>query len=278
MSANKPLLEFTAGFRVHFNQISRLLKHVAARPEQPRFMRDELAAVGGLSISQAGNLGIVCSAMGLLKPRTYQATELGSLVAKCDPYFDDAGTLWLCHYSVCSDPRRVIWNTMANRVLLENKTVTIAEAKEAFRSPDLGLNLSEYSLNIKASKEISTFFDAYTDEALRRLNYVIPAGLGAYGLSPNPAEVPPLVLLAMLIIYCERFTPGATGVEIPVVCSADHSPGRICHQDEDKLRNGLERLHQAGKLSIESRANLDQVRFHSGTTAVAAITHYYQQR
>jgi len=47
-------LEFTRGFYVHFDQISRILSFVFGSPDQGRFYRAQLAEATGLSEIQAG--------------------------------------------------------------------------------------------------------------------------------------------------------------------------------------------------------------------------------
>ena len=93
-----------------------------------------------------------------------------------------------------------------------------------------------------------------------------------------PAPVPPPILLAPALVYRDRRQPGSSGVEIPTLVYADHSPGRIMRQGELYVRRALDELHEAGRLTIESRANLDQVRFRLGMTWLDAVRAYYQGR
>ncbi|MBC8252930.1 MAG: hypothetical protein H8E35_02725, partial [Ardenticatenia bacterium] len=73
-------LEFTRGFHVHFDQISRVLSLVVVSPDRGRFYRAELAEATGLSEIQAGVQAKIAAAMGLLVPISYRLTDFGRLV------------------------------------------------------------------------------------------------------------------------------------------------------------------------------------------------------
>jgi hypothetical protein len=47
-------------------------------------------------------------------------------------------------------------------------------------------------------------------------------------------------------------------------------------QREIYIRQALDELHEAGLLTIESKANLDQVRFKRDLTWLDAVREYYQ--
>jgi hypothetical protein len=72
--------------------------------------------------------------------------------------------------------------------------------------------------------------------------------------------------------------PGAGGMEIPRLCRGENSPGRILHLGEWKLRTALEALSQDGRIEIESRANLDQMRFAAHLTPAGLLAQYYGER
>ena len=66
------------------------------------------------------------------------------------------------------------------------------------------------------------------------------------------------------------------GLEIPTLIHADNSPGRLMRQREAYIRKALDELHEAGLLTIESKANLDQIRYKSSITWLDAVRLYYQ--
>ena len=270
------VLEFTRGFYVHFDQISRVLSLVASDPDRSRFYRAELAEATGLSEIQAGIQVKIAAAMGLLAPIGYRLTDYGRLVNDHDLFFEDNGTLWVCHYALSAAPRRLLWNHLVNCLLPTGQPYSASDVRETLVC--LTETHSARSLQRKVLKEVRSIFNAYADQSFRYLHYLHQTGAGAYALTDSPAPVPPGAFLAILLIYRDRFQPGASGLEAPTVCTADHSPGRLLHLGEARVRALLNELHEAGRLTIEAQANLDQVRFRPGQTWVEAMQAYYEER
>jgi len=274
--ARRGKLQLTNGYYLHFDQMARLLRHVQQSPETKRFKQAELAAGTGLTARQVESLGSVMARMGLLQPVTYRLTGLGTLAARHDPFLDDPGSLWLCHYHLASDTTALVWNHVANCVLPAGRSVTAPEARDTFQ-PFLA-GFTARSANKKLLEELRAFFNAYTGQSFRHLRYLRETSDGAYSLTDSPAPVPPGVFLAILLLYRARFQPGASGLEVPAICTAGHSPGRLLHLGETQVRALLNELHEAGQLTIEAKANLDQVRFHPGQTWLDAMQSYYENR
>ena len=272
--ARQGKLQLTNGYYLHFDQMTRLLRTIHQHPKARRFTQVELAAGTGLTARQVENLGSVMTRMGLLRPVTYRLTGLGALVVEHDPFLDDLGSLWLCHYHLASDTTALVWNHVANCVLPTVRTVTAPEARDTFQPFLTGFTAR--SANKKLLEELRAFFNAYTGQSFRRLHYLHETGDGAYSLTDSPAPVPPGVFLAILLLYRDRFQPGASGLQVPALCAADHSPGRLLHLGEAQVRALLDKLHEAGHLTIEAKANLDQVRFRPGQTWLDAMQSYYE--
>jgi len=268
-------LEFTRGFYVHFDQISRILNFVARAEIQSRFSADLLAGTTGLSSDQASTQAKIAAAMELLVPRSYRPTAFGRLVADRDIFFEELGTLWVCHYALSAWPRRLVWNHLTNCVLPTEDTASL-EQMRATLAPLSGLWAANTWRN-NLRQEVNSLFNAYTEQAFRRLHYLRQTDEGAYALTDSPATVPSRAFLATLLIYRDRFLPGASGLEVPTICTADHSPGRLLHLDELRVRALLNQLHEAGQLAIEAKADLDQIRFHPGQTWLTVMQTYYEE-
>jgi hypothetical protein len=269
-------LQVTNGYSPRFDQISRLLIYVAGRTDVGRIPKQDLADAMGLSESQVKNLTSLAAAMDLVRSIVYKPTEMGSLLVHHDPFFDDLGTLWICHYQIASQARNVIWNRMTNRILpMAQQPVTAASVTAEF--DDLRDRFSARSVDKHVPKEIQAFLRAYTDHRFRKLEYLGDID-GGYLLSDRPTAVPGLVLLALALQYRDRFRPGATGVEIPDLCHSDNSPGRILNVPELGVRQMLESLNRRGLLSIESRADLDQIRFGPDLSTLEVLSAYYEER
>jgi len=274
--ARQGKLQLTNGYYLHFDQMTRLLRTIHQHPEARRFTQVELAAGTGLTARQVENLGSVMARMGLLRPVTYRLTGLGTLAVEHDPFLDDLGSLWLCHYHLASDTTALVWNHVTNCVLPAVRTVTAPKARDTFQ-PFLA-GFTARSANKKLLEELRAFFNAYTSQSFRHLRYLRETGDGAYSLTDSPAPLPLGAFLAILLLYRDRFQPGASGLEVPAMCAADHSPGRLLHLGEAQVRALLNKLHEAGQLTIEAKANLDQVRFRPGQSWLAAMQSYYESK
>jgi hypothetical protein len=267
-------LQLTNGYYLHFDQMARLLRFVQQHPSAGRHSQQALAAGSGLTARQVESLASVMVRLGLLQPRSYRLSPFGSLVARHDPFLDDLGTLWVFHYHLASDAGVLVWSHLTNCLLPLGRAVTTLDARDSIQP--LLAGYTSYASQKKLMQEIHSFFNAYTDQAFAQLNYVRPVEGNAYALTDSPARVPPAALLATLLLYRDRFQPGASGLEVPVACTAPFSPGRLMHQTEAQVRGLLDSLHEGGGLTVEAKANLDQVRFHHGQVWVDAMQAHYE--
>lgn len=277
-------LELTRGFYLYADKLSRVLTYLARERRPEGSVYEQLAKATGMSAPRVEALAQYGVNMELLVPRSLHVTSLGRLVLQHDPFFDRPGTLWLLHYLFASNPLLVVWSYMCNGVLPAVAEVSKGEAADQFL-PFVG-RWSKRSIRKKVRNELRAFFTGYVEEMFAPLNYLREVRHNVYAVNRDVAPVPPLILLATAQIYRDRHQPGSSGVEIPTLVHADHSPGRIMRQSEMYLRQALNELHEAGRLTIESKANLDQVRFRSGSTELTtsgsawleAVRIYYQEQ
>lgn len=260
---------------MRFDEISRLLHFVAERREERRNSKEAVMAATGLAEHHVVNLVSLASGMGLILPIVYRATELGLIIHDHDLFFDDLGTSWLCHYNISSNLRYVVWNRMTNAILPYAQKPISSEVAREFT--DLRSKFSEKSVTEHVPKELQALFNAYTQQQFSRLHYLKEIN-GRHQLRNSSARVPPLIFMCALITYRDRFAPGATGLEIDTICSADNSPGRLLNLREAKVRELLDQLHRTDLLTIESKANLDQVRFGPELTVAGVLMRYYRER
>lgn len=269
-------LQLTNGYSPRFDQISRVLIYVAGRTDTAKVPQAAIAAGTGLAVRQVENLASLATGLGLLRPVVYKPTPLAALILEHDRFFDDLGTLWLCHYNLAVDPRHVIWNRMTNTILpAAREPVTAAAVAGQF--DDLREQFTEQSIAKHVPKELQAFFRAYADYRFSRLKYLVAAD-GGYRLAERSAPVPDEVLLALALRYRDRAWPGSTGLEIPDLCRGENSPGRLLNLGEAGLREGLESLHRRGLVGIESRANLDQIRFRPELSCLDVLAGYYRRK
>jgi hypothetical protein len=266
-------LQLSNGYLVHFDQLARLLDAVC-RDERPRISRTDLETAVGLANRKVENLCSIAQGLGLLQPITYRATPLGEVVRQHDPFFDDLGTLWFLHFAVSSEPRFMIWNHFANQVVPRRRSFTRAELAD--ECAVLAEGHSRYTVQNHVRNEAKSVLDAYTTQNFSRLAYLREDG---EGYIPDYREpVPPLVLAAAIVRFRDRHRPGDTGVNVADLIAAPNSPGVVFQLTEDRFRTALEQLKTEPGLSVESRADLDQVRLTDGTPDSTWMERYYARR
>jgi len=268
-----PKLQLSNGYYLRFDQLSRILGSIAGRQHQSRVTKKDLMADTGLADAHVENLCSMAVGMGLIKRISYNLLPLGRLFLERDRYFEDRGTLWVCHYRLGSNPRNLVWQRLVNRIVHDLDRVTTEAARRYFA--DLKEEYSERSMNEHLPNELQTCYNAYTEQVLARLRYLEPVSASVYNLALSQAPLDPQILLFAIYDYRDRFSPGSTAVEIPTLWRTENSPGRVFALSETGLRQLLNRLHNQGELIIERRADLDQVQLRQDGSAMVALEKYY---
>jgi hypothetical protein len=266
-------LQLGNGYMLDFDQLARLL-NAACEDERGRIPQPDLAAAVGLPDRSVENLASLAQALALLTKITYKPTRLGLIIRKSDPFFDDVGTLWFLHYVIASEPRNLVWNRMVDEIVPTRSKFTREQARAAF--DDLRQWVSEKSIRQHDLKELNTFLDAYIEQHFSRLAYLRKDG-EVYMLAYRE-DVPPLVLAASIARFREKHRPGDTAVAVSDLLGAPNSPGLVFQLDEGRLRASLEQLKTQPGISLESRADLDQVRLTDKTADYTWMERYYAGR
>jgi hypothetical protein len=275
MKATPYKLQLTKGFFTDFSQIARMLNYAIEHRDDGRIPPEVYAATMGISNSRVENLCSLAAAFGLIRPVVLTPTELGSVIHRHDPFLDDLGTLWLLHYLVSSNERYVVWNRMINQVIPENDRSSTAIARPYFA--DLSQYYSEHSMNRHLRKEMGTVWNAYTEQAFRQLGYIRSESDQIY-VRDDREPVPPHIFCAAVLVYRERFLPGAATIDVAILAHKANSPGRVFDLTERQVRDLLEEVKESGYIHIETRADLDQIRFRDDYDFLDIVRHYYQER
>ena len=275
MSTSPYKLQLTKGFFADFHQIARMLSYAIEHGGDGRIPPDAFAADIGVSASRVENLGSLAAAFALIRPVVFTPTALGEVIHHYDPFLDALGTLWLLHYLVSSNERYVVWNRLVNQVIPENDRFSTAIARPYF--DDLNRFYSERSMYKHVLKEISVVWDAYTAQAFRHLGYIHAQSEQIY-VRGNHEPVPPHIFCAAVLSFRERFAPGAATLDIFTLASALNSPRRVFDLTERQARDLLEGVEGLGYLDVETRADLDQIRFRDNYDLLDVVRHYYEER
>jgi hypothetical protein len=265
--------KITNGYRVDFDLIGRLLAN-ETRPQGSKAAQAELVDALGLSLAHFQAVCRIAEAMGLSDVGTLKRNAIGSLVLQYDRFFDDLGTLWFCHYAAASNPHNLVWNTLGNDMFARSSRFSEADcvaALEEFRP-----RFSHEFFHKFVVKEPRSLLRAYTDENFSRLELLRVNG-DNFTLSYRE-PVPPLVLAACIARFRQRHRNGDATVPVSEVAGAPNSPGLVCQIPEERLRASLEELKTEPGFSLESRADLDQVRLTDDTPDYVWMERYYVRR
>lgn len=268
------LIKLTAGYRLDFGQIARIASFLNM-PENEKLAGKQIADQLGISRARLGRLWMMARALGLGTKGIWKLTDLGKVIIEYDPYLDDIGTLWLLHFVISSDPDILVWNKMINHVFPENHHVNMSIAKPYFEDALADFSVASYEQHL--NKEIQSFFDAYTGQHFENLGYMLEEEDKNYRLTPSQS-IPPHILGASILIYRERFAPNVATLDINTLAQTDNSPGRIFALTQRQLRDLLENIKNKGYIFVESRADLDQIRFRDDIYPIDTIQRYYEER
>ena len=229
----------------------------------------------GFSERKAQSLNALAGAFTLLKSRVLTPTYLGKLIHRYNPYLDDMGTLWLLHYIISSDERYVIWNRLVNQVIPENTRISTAIARSYF--DDLAAYYSEGTMDENVGSEIGAVWNAYTEQEFAHLHYLRAESDLIYARGYGDLTIPE-VFLAATLLYRERYAAGAATLEVGLLAHAPNSPGRVFGLSERQVRDLLEHTKGPGSINVETRADLDQVRFPGDLDYLTVMQRYYEGR
>lgn len=265
-------LKLTAGYRLDLLQISRLLQY-SIENNSDKATRKTVADGVGLSAARVGRLWMMGTALGLFNKGNWVATELGQIVYEHDPYLDDIGTLWLLHYILASNPDIVVWNCMTNEVVPNNRVVTTDIAKPYFS--EKMQEFSELSFDVYLNKEIRSYLNAYTEQKFQHLRYLVTDDDSSFEWG-DKAPLPPYIALACILHYRDKFMSNTVTIDIEHLSKSYNSLGRIINLTKRQVRDLLEDIERLGFVFVESRADLDQVRFRTEDGYLDIVRRYYE--
>jgi Protein of unknown function (DUF4007) len=274
MYKDMPRLLFGRGYYVDFDQFAHLLKAIR---EDAKEQKEVSFVANCLGIATAKASGLIYLARGfhlLERDTKLRLTHLGHLISEHDPFFDDRGTLWFLHYVVSSEPRQLVWNRFAN-ILVPRYRFTLQEFRAVFT--DQRENHAAYSAARHISKETLTVIDSYIYKNFSRLGYLCLEDDTHYILGHREL-ISPLILGASITRYRDRHRYGDTAVSVTDLLAAPNSPGIIFQLSEERFRSALEQLRHYPGFSLESRADLDQVRLNDTLSDVYWMEQYYVSR
>lgn len=271
-----PKLQLSNGYSLIFDQVSRILGSAKSRNQQGRITRADLIKDTGLSDRQIENLCSMMIGIGLIKRISYKLLPLGIVITEHDRFFEDIGTLWVCHYRMGSNARNLVWQRFINNVIYDRDVVSVDIAINHF--DDLRDEYSEKSFRNHLPKEIYTIINSYTEQAFARLRFFEELEDDQYRLKLAHAPIDPLIFLFTIFDYRNRFLTGDIAIETPALIEEENSPGRVLDLQGSKFRDLLNQLHKGGYISIERQHDLDQIILSENYSALQALQRYYAEQ
>ncbi len=271
--SKKIKLQFTNGYYLHFDQVSRILQYALDQIHRKSIARPEFVDVLGMTLKQFENLSSICVGLGLTKPRTFILTPFGKVVAEQDIFFDEITTLWLLHYVISSEPKWVVWNRLVNKVFLENELISTEVAKPYFE--DLRGKFSEQAVNKKIPKEILSVLDAYSEQKLSILHLIEKISMGKY-VRKKIERIETLPFLYCLIHFRDSVYHNSTALVIQDIISAENSPGKVLFLEDYEVNNLLSNLHDLSLIRIETVGDLEQIRFNGDVSKEFVLNKIYR--
>lgn len=268
-------LQLANGFFIDFSQISRLLNFSVKNQERGRIPVDIYATNIGMATRRTKNLCGIAGAFELIRPVVLTPTKLGLIIHAHDPFLEELGTLWLLHFTVASNKKHVVWNRLINQVIPENDEFSTTTARLYFN--DLEEHFSQRSVEKNLQSEMAVIWNAYTEQAFRYLDYIQSESELIYTRGRRE-PVPSLIFCATLLKFREIYYPQAATISISQITDSENSPGRVFGLSKRQVRDLLEETKQSGFLFVESRADLDQVRFRDDIEFLDVVNRYYEER
>jgi hypothetical protein len=268
----KKTLYFCEGYHFRFDNIDTFLKYVM-EGNQSKYIVKDIANELGYSEKKTGFLGKFSNSLGLVKSRSYTATELGRNIYKFDPYLNDVGTIWIFHYLMAANSSLIIWNRIFNQIAYDklddgntNKYLLFFENETK--------QYSSTKIESTIRKEINNVFNAYTDQNFRKLGLISNFDKKVNFNKDQPID--DFVFLLLIYLFKETHFPEATTMDVKFICEEINGPGRIGLFTEGNIRKIIERLNRKRLIHLETQADLDQIRFIEEDSFEKHLTTYYR--
>ncbi len=269
-------LQFTNGYRPHFDQISRILQYINNHEGNKKIPRSKIVDSLGIPEKQVDNLISMMVGFGLLKTRTSIITPLGEAIVTGDTYFESIESLWIIHYTVASNPKLVVWYRIINEVMANYDQFGVEWTAEEFFD-DLNDQFSERTITQKLPTEVGAVYASYTRSELAKLSLINEVGKGLFKRN-EPVDVPPLAFLYTLIKYRDSAAPGSSAMTVDEITNGADSPGRVMFVNEYRVRNILSKLHDHNLIRLELFGDLDQISFNNSTTKDSVLDLIYGEQ
>lgn len=265
-------LELTNGYRLNFQEFSRILGYLKEQNRRNIIPRHEIIETLGMSIRQYESLSSILVALGLIKPTTFVLTSFGSTIAEKDLFFERVESLWLMHYIISCNPKWVVWHRIITRVF-PNESVISASVCSPYFS-DLAELYSMHSFERKVPKEINAVLYAYSETFFHKLNYISKIAIGQWK-KEEPNKISPLPFLYSCLNFQEMFGRISTGISLDEAFIHELSPAKVLNLQKYEIEFLFDQLHNTRLANLETFGDLHQLRYAHGLTKQIILNEIY---
>lgn len=270
---NKTTWQVARGAKIDFIQTQRLIDELIRR-NKFKYSNEVLSDITGYSKEKAQGFSRLLYYLGLLEDQTKKPTKLACIIYQYDPYFEDVGTLWFLHYYISSQSNLIIWNRLANHLFIRSE-FDYKEVPELFKQEKE--RHTEYSFKHHLRKEFKVTTEAYIESEFQNLN-LFYSDKKDHFIKTKPTTVPDEIVLSGILLFKKRYYTEESTLEIKNLMNKENTPVRLFCLQERKFRESLERLRVKNLITIESFADLDQIKFVKTDDYLLTLKNYYENR
>lgn len=255
---SKKTVQLLRGVEVQLNEVIQIFYQIGMEDISSK---DELES--RINLASGGKLRTYLTLLkryNLMTERGYKLTDLGKILYDYDMDINSEAALWLLHYLITSSEENLVYNELFGIYFQSYDSLELENVKDIFEK----YNFPEATMRTHIRKEVRAELKLYTREKFSRIFLLEEEELSKqnvkYYLNRNMLRDENIFLL-LLYYYRMKFNKNESSMQIRTICKGKNSPGVFCCLDEHIIRELLEKLHREKKISIESRADLDQIRF-----------------
>lgn len=211
-------------------------------------------------------------------------TDLGELILKNDPYFEDLFSLWIVHCNIArNEQQATAWEIFFNefdyeeftREEMEREILAIARRKAGEQE------FAEKSVVDDCDAILRMYWKKNLSVANPEEKNVSPFGVlgllkysnGVYSkVQPDFNRIPPEIVLYLM---CGCMKAGK-GMSIEELLRIEKGPGKILNMKRTGLVEILEKLEAAGKITMNRTAGLDMVYLPEKVKEEKILENYYE--
>ncbi len=225
--------------------------------------------------------------------RNQELTDIGTIIYRNDPYFEEIGTLWFVHYALATNiddatSWYVFFNEFEMTEFSEDDFTKAIKKYISINYPDDDIpsdrTISDdfkCIINTYYSKKRSSDNTKYNPEdniecPLTELGLIdhisTKQGVRVYQkMSPKAEDVPELVVLAIIL----NKYGNTNEIRISSLQNDKNSVGKVCCLDTISLHNILYKLDNMGYLKVVRTAGLDVIKLTTEMTYLDCVELYY---